>query len=72
MILSPQSSNLMNSTIRSKIFLEARRAGENTTISIGVESAKAAQKMAIEKVFPKRRGVEIKTSDGQLAHCCAR
>lgn len=40
--------------MRSRIFREARRAGENTTISIGVARARAAQKIAIENVFPKR------------------
>ena len=47
----PQSSKRINSTILSRSFREARRAGENTTISTPKLSATAAAKMAIEKVY---------------------
>ena len=55
---------------RSNSLREARRAGEKTTISAFCVRRKQAQKMAIEKVFPKRRGVLINTSPGQLSHPC--
>ena len=42
---------------RSNSLREARRAGENTTISAFCVRRKQAQKMAMLKVFPKRRGV---------------
>ena len=45
------------SMTRSNSLREARRAGLNTTISAFCVRRKQAQKMAIEKVLPKRRGV---------------
>ena len=83
------SSKRRNSTILSKSFREARRAGLNITISRLVDKAKQAQKMAMlhkhttevsarmrgwerefayENVFPNRRGVLIRISEGDLAH----
>lgn len=52
----------MNSTMRSNSLRDARRAGENTTISVPKDRARHAAKMAMLKVFPNRRGVEIMTS----------
>ena len=62
----------MNSTILSRILRDARRAGLKTTISRLVDSARQAQKIAMLKVFPKRRGVEIKISEGHLSHSLER
>lgn len=56
-ILDSPPANLINSTIRSRSLRDARRAGEKTTISRPSASARQAQKIAIENVFPKRRGV---------------
>ena len=36
--------------------------------SVGIESAKQAANMAIENVFPKRRGVEMSTSENDSPH----
>jgi hypothetical protein len=46
---------------------EALLAGLKTTISQPKDKAKQAQKMAIEKVLPNLRGVEIKTSEEHLS-----
>ena len=67
-ILSPQSRSRINSTMRSSNFLDARLAGEKITISSEHERARAATKIAIEKVFPKRRGVETRIWLGQSFH----
>ena len=52
--------------MRSNSLRDARRAGENTTISHFIVKAKQAAKIAILNVLPKRRGVEMSTSDGQV------
>lgn len=52
--------------MRSSSLRLARLAGENTTISTPSERARQAQKMAIENVFPKRRGVDMSTSELHL------
>jgi len=57
----------MNSTMRSGSLRDARRAGLKTTISHFIVSARHAAKIAIEKVFPKRRGVEMSTSEEHLS-----
>jgi hypothetical protein len=53
----------MNSTTRSSIFRDALRAGLKITTSQPWVRARAAQKIAIENVFPNRRGVLIITSE---------
>ena len=56
MRFSPPAS-LTNSTILSSNFRDARLAGEKTTTSRPKASERQAQKIAILKVFPNRRGV---------------
>lgn len=57
-ILSLQPSSRINSTILSKSFLDARRAGENTTISTPNESATAAQKMAMLRTQKRSQAIK--------------
>ena len=57
-----ESGRVAYSTMRSSNLRLARLAGEKTTISVPNDMARQAQKMAIEKVLPKRRGVEMSTS----------
>ena len=58
-------------TMRSSNLRDARRAGEKTTHSQPMVSARQATKMAMLNVLPKRRGVEMSTSPGVVFQPCA-
>ena len=59
-------SKRTNSIILSKSLRDARRAGLKTTTSHLSVRARHAAKIAILNVLPKRRGVEMRTSDGHV------